>query len=63
MEPDAFLDTFLYFGYGKYDPRNPLQVENITFVPTDDEGNGFSQVQITLENGDIYRVEVEKVAS
>ncbi len=57
-----FLTTFLYFGYRNDEESNPLKVENISFVPTNDEGNGFSQVQVTLESGEQWRVEVERVA-
>lgn len=56
-----FLSTFLFFGFGIDDERNPLKVENISYVPSS-ETEGFSQVVVALENGDTYRVEVERVS-
>lgn len=56
-----FLSTFLFFGLHLEDVRNPFKVENVTYVPTSDEG-GFSQVILELESGQVWRVEVEQVA-
>ena len=56
-----FLTTFLTFGYELNDERNPFKIEDISFISTDD-GSGFSQVNIALENGQHWRIEVERVA-
>ncbi len=55
-----FLTTFLAFGYPIDSPENPLKIGDIDFVQTGDD-EGFSQVVVTLECGDKYRIEVEKV--
>ena len=56
-----FLSTFLFFGLHLEDVRNPFKVENVSYVETSDT-EGFSQVVLELESGQVWRVEVERVS-